>query len=188
MTGSPGDQEGDPDTVATARPPRRRVPISVLLTISILVGIVVAVYELLPERHSMLLTRGVELHGEPPGFDLERPTADELVAWSKALPGQRGGTIPWPALASGDSVVAPAQIIGAASVEILARRAAVVRYRVSGVEVTLVVARARDALPRTHRRRKNGTSAISWRNDTWTFVAAGATEKREIWGDFVGAP
>lgn len=100
----PDATDDDVETSTPPRPEHRRVSVSLVLTVSVLVGTVVAVYGIFPERHNELLTRSLELHRDPPPFQLDAPQQTELAAWSIALFSRTNRTIPWPALTrSGDA-------------------------------------------------------------------------------------
>ncbi|MEM9488407.1 MAG: hypothetical protein AAGC55_04645 [Myxococcota bacterium] len=186
----------EPDPVGTPpRPERRRVSVSLLLTASVLVGTVVTVYSVFPARDNLLLTRALELHDEPPPFQLERPTRAELGAWATAVFDRNGPDLPWPTWDG-----ARAEILGAARIAILRRPVAVVRYRVyltedrpSGssdgqaadtplaVELTVLMQGARDAPPRAHDRSDGGHRVLSWRSGRWTLVAVGPDSTSQHW-------
>ena len=187
----PGSVDNDAETTTPPRPERRRVAVSFLLTGSVLIGTVVAVYTIFPPRHNTLLTRSLELHRDPPALLLTRPSPVELSNWSKTLfksSDRPDRPIPWPMIAQASGV----EIIGATSVTILKRTAALVRYRVGSsektLEMTLVVQRARDAPPRTLRQSDDTLSVVSWRNGRWTFVAVGPSQQKAIWARFARAP
>jgi hypothetical protein len=160
------------------RPEHRRVAVSLILTVGVLVGTVVAVYLLVPERHNELMTRTVEAPREPGELELEAPSPKELSAWSTGVVG-RG--VPWPV---GDQV----EIVGAHAIELLRRPVAIAHFRVAGRPVTVAAQRNREAVARTHRREHRGVYLVSWRRDKWTFVAAGPATDSAAWRDAVGAP
>lgn len=176
----PGPADDSDSEVATPpRPERRRVSVSLLLTISVLIGTVVTIYTVFPERHNLLMTQTLELHRNPPAFQLSSPSAAEVGAWGLALLDR---DVPWPTLDEGST------ILGATSFAVLNRRAALVRYRVGQDEVSLVVQRARAALPRQYHRRDGKDRVVSWRKGPWTFVAAGPERSFATWSRFVEAP
>src|SRR6476469_3626942 len=99
-----GPIEGDTPLVTPPRPPHRRVSVSLLFTLTVLIGTVVAIYLVFPARHNRLMTEAIEHHRDPaPAWDLTAPTAPELRAWSIGLLGKEP---PLPA--------AGAKILGAA--------------------------------------------------------------------------
>lgn len=175
--GPADDSDSEPAT--PPRPERRRVSVSLLLTMSVLIGTVVTIYTVFPERHNLLMTRTLELHRQPPEFQLKRPSAAEVSAWGLAALDRN---VPWPDSSQESTIV------GATSFVVLNRRAALVRYRIGQDEISLVVQRARDALPRQHRRYDAEEYVISWRNGPWTFVVAGPSHSFSTWSRFVGAP
>lgn len=176
--GPPGVDDGS-ETITPPRPEHRRVSISLVLTALVLVGTVATVYLVFPERHNLLMTRALEAHREVPEFQLERPSEAELKAWSIALLDRR---VPWPSLDQG------LEVIGAGSLSVLNRRAALARYRVSTDDITLVVQAAREVPPRKHRRINGDEYVVSWRKGRWTFVAVGPAGTVDNWKSRLGAP
>jgi anti-sigma factor RsiW len=176
----PKDDEETPAPPPTPpRPEHRRVAVSLLLTVSVLVATAVTVYVLFPERHNLLMTEAIDAHGSDAAWELERPSDAELRAWSLALVG-RGVPLP----AAGNEV----QVLGARSIQVLHRPTAVVGYQVGGDRITLVVQRAREAVPRRHRRVDEGLMAVSWRKGAFTFVAVGPEASAERWRAVLGVP
>lgn len=179
------DQERADDAdppVAIPRPPRpehRRVYTSLIFTIAILVGTVVAVYLLFPARHHVLATAAVAHHRAPPAtWDLPSPTPAELRAW---LIGVVGDDAPLPP--SLDRTPA----IGAEAITVLGRRAALVRLRAGTDDLTYVVARARGVGPRwTHR--DHDLHILEWRSGSFALVVVGPDATAATWMPLVGAP
>ncbi len=157
----------------------RRVAVSFILTSAVLIATVVSIYVVFPERHNELVSTAVSLHGEPGELDLDAPSHEALIAWSIAVVGKGA---PWPAEQS------RVRILGARETRVLRLRAAMVRYRIDDQVVTLLVQRARDTPPRTHRRRTGELLAVSWRRKRWTFVAVGRAATSEAWRRVIGAP
>jgi hypothetical protein len=172
-------RDPDADSATPPRPEHRRVSVSLLLTASVLVGTVVAVYAIFPARHNVLMTRSLEVHREPPEFVHREPTHAELRAWGL---GFLDRPAPWPEPRPGVS------IMGVASISVLNQAAAVVRYRAWGSEVTLVVQRARSVPPRTYRRWDGDEYVVSWHKGKWTLVAVGPAADAGAWTELVGAP
>jgi len=173
---------GDEEVPEVPRPPRpehRRVYVSLAVTLTVLVTTVVAVYVAFPKRDNALLTAALDAHGRGGPLQLESPTRDELNAWTV---GVVGGEVPWPEEGEGR------RVIGTWKVEVLRRPAAVVRYEVSGVPVTMVALRAWDAPPRTYRREDGDQLAVSWRRGPWTLVAVGPADDAARWKPQVAAP
>ena len=154
------------------RPPRRRVAVSLLFTISVLVGTVVVIYAVFPKRNNEVLTIAIEHHKAPLEFDLRGPSRGELVAWSIGVHAKR---VPWPAL---DDDVA---VVGAYNTRIFRQPVSLVRLDVGGDPVTLMALKVRDT-PRRRRKSVDGDLiAQSWRVKKWTFVAVGPRETRDRW-------
>jgi hypothetical protein len=57
---------------------RRRPPISAVVTVTALVGTVIAVYAIFPRRDHELVSVATARHRDPGPLGLERPTAEEL--------------------------------------------------------------------------------------------------------------
>jgi hypothetical protein len=165
-----GPIEGDDALVTPPRPPHRRVSISLLFTLSVLTGTVVAIYLLLPARHDVMVTEAIAHHADTGTWDLENPTPAELRAWSIGVVG-KGAPLP------SDSV----KVIGAKRLEILKRGVALMRLEVAGEHVTYLVAHAR-GIPSTHVTRREGElRAEGWRRGVFTAVAVGPDASSQTW-------
>jgi len=172
-----GDEEV-PEVPRPPRPERRRVYVSLALTLTVLAATVLAVYFAFPKRDNELLHAALEAHREGGPFELEHPSATELAAWSVGVVGHK---VPWP---SGPDL----EVVGTRRLAVLRRAAALVRYRAGGGEVTVMVARARDAPPRRYRRTDGAELAVSWRRGPWTFVVVGESARAETWRRRFGVP
>lgn len=178
------DTEGPRDDIdaeapTPPRPEHRRVSRSLIFTLVVLTSIVATVYVVFPERHNALMSVVIEADSEEVDFEIANPTRAELVAWSVALLGK---DVPWPE--HRDDV----ELVGVKSLRILRRPVALVRYRIAGQRVTVLVQRPRDAVPRKHWRRVDGKLAISWRAHRFTMTAIGPAESADNWGGYLGAP
>lgn len=169
------EEDGKP---TPPRPEHRRVSVSLLFTLFVLVATVVTVYLVVPERHNALMEAAIEAHESTAAFELERPTRAEVRAWSLALLERE---VPWPDARDG------VEILGVRSARVLNRRAALVRYRVDGAVVTVLVQRPRDAVPQAHWREHGDTMCISWRRGKFTFTAVGPAAEQG-WREFFGTP
>jgi len=165
-TAGPGDHEvEEPEPRPTPpRPPHRRVAVSALLTLTVLVATVVTVYMVFPKRDNQQISRAFEFHRDPGSFDLPEPTREKLVIFALGVL----GPVPWPE--------ASVAIEGVKADTIVGLPAVMVRYRIKGQAVSLVVQRARDAAPRRYSRRSGELRAESWRVKRWTFVAVGPAD------------
>jgi hypothetical protein len=177
----PSDEE---PVVVLPRPPRpehRRVYTSLILTVAILVGTVVAVYLVFPPRDHVLATTAADHHREPDlEWDLPSPSPAELRAW---LIGVVGENAPLPPAIANDQRAA----IGADAIDVLGRRAALVRLHAGADELSYVVARARGVSPQLSR--KDGDlHVLEWRRGPWTIVAVGPEATVATWRAAVGAP
>jgi len=177
-TDSPHGDEEVPEVARPPRPERRRVYVSLAVTMTVLIATVAAVYFAFPKRDNELLNAALEAHREAGPFELEKPSVTELAAWSVGVVGHK---VPWP---EGPGL----EVIGTRQLQILQRPTALVRYRAGEDEVTVMVLRARDAPPRRYRRALGDELAISWRRGPWTFVVVGPSQHTERWRKAIGAP
>jgi len=165
---SEGPVEGDAAQVTPPRPPHRRVSVSLLLTLSVLIGLVVTIYAVFPARHNVFATDAIELHREPPAWDLATPSAEALRAWAIGAVG-KGAPVPGlPAL-------------GAARIDVLERRAAVMRFQVGADEVTYVVGHAGRISPEHSELRDGSLRAITWPRGAFICVAVGPDATAATW-------
>jgi hypothetical protein len=180
---STGPVEGDAALVTPPRPPHRRVSVSLVFTLTVLVGTVVTIYAMFPARHNLLLTEAIALHQDPgPAWDLVAPGADALRAWmigavdkDAPLPGE--GTRAGAGAAGGAAV----RVIGARRLEILNRAAALIRVRTGADEVTYLVQRARGIAPDGAERVDGALRAVAWRSGRFTVVAVGPDATAASW-------
>jgi anti-sigma factor RsiW len=173
-----GDEEV-PDVPRPPRPPRRRVYVSLVLTTSVLIATVAAIYIAFPKRDNELLTAALEVHQTTDPMQLEHPTGAELTAWTV---GALGEPVPWPA--SSDEI----KIIGTRRMKVLRKPVAIVVYEVGTATVSFLALRAYDAPPRKYRREEDGALAVSWRHGPWTFVAVGPAGGAGEWRARLGVP
>jgi hypothetical protein len=177
-TDSPHGDEEVAEVPRPPRPERRRVYVSLALTMTVLVATVAAVYFAFPKRDNELLHAAVEAHREGGPYELERPSAAELSAWSVGVVGHR---VPWPEAGG-------LEVVGTRRLNVLKRPAALARYRVGQDEATVMVLRARDAPPRKYRRAEGDELAVSWRRGPWTFVVVGPAGRADEWRARLGVP
>src|SRR5258706_6590527 len=86
---STGPVEGEAPIVTPPRPPHRRVSVSLLFTLSVLIGTVVTIYVVFPARHGVLITEAIDRHRDPaPAWDLLSPSTGELRAWAIGVAGK----------------------------------------------------------------------------------------------------
>lgn len=165
-----GPIEGDEPAVTPPRPPHRRVSVSLIFTLSVLIGTVVTIYMVLPARHDEIVTEAVRQHrATEPAWDLEAPTAGELRAWAIGVIGK---DVPLPPK--------DAQIIGARRIDVLRRAAAVVRLQIGGEPVTYVVQHSRGISQRVERP-EGDLRAVAWRRGKYTAVAVGPQASASTW-------
>lgn len=169
---STGPVEGDAALVTAPRPPHRRVSVSLLFTLTVLIGTVVTIFAMFPARHNLLLTEAIGHHRDASQpWDVTAPSRDVLRAWligavddkNAPLPGER------------------AQVIGARRLDILNRAAALIRVRIGSDDVTYLLQRARGMAPEGAERTDGDLRAIAWRAGRFTVVAVGADATASAW-------
>jgi hypothetical protein len=166
-----GPIEGDDPRVTPPRPPHRRVSVSLLFTLSVLIGLVVTIYVALPARNDVLATEAIRQHRAVPAvWDLETPTSGELRAWAIGVVGKG---VPLPLEAT--------TIVGARRIEVLRRAAALIRLQVGGDQVTYLVQKARGIAPEHVEHRDGDLRAVAWRRGKYTFVAVGPDANATAW-------
>src|SRR5262245_7503479 len=166
-----GPIEGDDALITPPRPPHRRVSVSLLFTLSVLIGTVVTIYLVLPARHNVLLTSAIAHHRDvDTSWDLEAPNAGELRAWAIGLVGKG---VPLPSEG--------ATIVGARRVEILYRSAALMRLEIGGDHVTYLVQNARGIAPQVGEQHDGELRARFWRRGKFSCVAVGPDASAATW-------
>jgi hypothetical protein len=174
---STGPVEGEDAIITPPRPPHRRVSVSLLFTLTVLVGTVLAIYLVFPARHNALVTEAIDRHRKPPAWDLAAPSASELRAWALGVAGR---DVPLPG--------ASANIIGAKRLELFDRGAALLRVHIGDDDVTYLVQHARGIAPERFERTDGELRAIAWRTGKFTCVAVGPDADAAMWRGAVGAP
>ena len=168
-----GDED-EPERPRPPRPEKRRVYVSLFVTISVLAGTAAAVFWQFPARDNELLTVAMSEHSEASSSpELSAPTQAEIRAWSLGVFGE---TAPFP----------EADALGARRLSILKRPAAIVFYRLGDFEISFTVLRARDAPPRRYRRLADGLAGFSFRRGHWTCIAVGPAAGAEKWRAALG--
>src|SRR5262249_34561923 len=149
---STGPIEGDDEIVTPPRPPHRRVSVSLVFTLTVLTTLVVLIYVLIPARHNVLLTEALERHrDDSPAWKIENPTPNELRIWMLGVFDDE------PPMPKADAV-----IVGAREVDVLDRRAALVRMTVGNDRVTYMVQHVRSNHYDTDRS-DGDLRAVAWR-------------------------
>lgn len=168
---STGPVEGDAALVTPPRLPHRRVSVSLLFTLTVLVGTVVTIFAMFPARHNLLMTEAIAHHREAgAAWDLAAPTRDALRAWMIGAIG-KGAPLPGEA----------ATVVGARQLDILNRAAALVRLRIGDDDVTYLVQRARGIAPEGAERVDGTLRAVAWLRGRFTVVAVGADATAARW-------
>ena len=164
-----GPVEGDAPLVTPPRPPHRRVSVSLLFTLTVLIGTVVAIYLAFPNRHNVLLTEAIDRHREPPAWELQAPSAGEVRAWVMGFAGKEPPLPP------------TTTVKGASKIVVLDRDAALMRLALGEDEVTYLCQRARGMAPKYSDRIEGDLRAYAWRRGPFTCVAVGPSATAERW-------
>jgi hypothetical protein len=152
---------------------------SLVLTLAVLIGTVVAVYTMFPPRHNLLMTTALENHRQSEqSWQLQAPSATELDAWALGVLGRRV-SLPHP---GGDVAV-----VGARALEVVRRPTVLVRYQIGGVEITYVVQRA-GILSSAYRRTDGPDAIVAWRSGPWLCIVIGPSDSAARWGPPLGVP
>jgi len=167
---SVGPVEGDAPLVTPPRPPHRRVSVSLVFTLTVLIGTVVTIYMTFPARNNVLVTEAIAQHRVAQTWDLTDPTAPEARAWAIGIAGK---DVPLP--------LASTTMIGARRIEILNRDAALMRLKVGADDVTYLIQRARGVAPSTTDRKDGDLHAVAWRSGRFTCVAVGPAATLSTW-------
>ena len=165
-----GPVEGEEAVVTAPRPLHRRVSVSLLLTLSVLIGTVVTIYTVFPARHGVMMDAAIAAHHANGPWDLEAPKDSELRAWAIGVVGK---DVPLPP--------ASLPILGARRIELLKRPVAILRLRVGDDEVTYAVQHSRSASPEHGDRVDGDLRAVSWHHGKFSCVAVGPERTANAW-------
>ena len=165
---SEGPVEGDDALITPPRPPHRRVSVSLVFTLSVLIGLVVTIYVVFPARHNVFATRAIELHRDPPAWDLASPAPDTLGIWALGAVGKGAPVPPWPA-------------IGASRIDVLERHAAAIRFKLDGDEITYLVGHAGRISPEHSELHDGDLRAVTWLHGAFVCVAVGPDATASSW-------
>ncbi len=165
-----GPVEGDAPLVTPPRPPHRRVSVSLVFTLTVLIGTVVAIYMTFPARNNILVTEAIAQHRVPQTWNLTNPTTAEVRAWAIGFAGDDAPLPP-----------ASAMVTGARRIEILNRDAALMRLKVGDDDVTYLIQRARGFAPHSSDRQDGDLHALAWRRGKFTCVAVGPEATLSTW-------
>lgn len=169
-----GPVEGDDPIVTPPRPRHRRVSVSLVLTLSVLIGLVAAIYTVFPARHNVMAQEALAHHRDVTAWDLPAPSPAELRAW---LVGAIGKGAPLPN--------EPA--IGATQIEVLDRPAALIRFKIGADEVTYLVERAGRIEPEHAESKENDLRIVEWPKGAFVCSAVGPDATAATWMHAVGA-
>jgi hypothetical protein len=156
---STGPVEGEDAVITPPRPPHRRVSVSLLFTLSVLIGLVVAIYVVFPARHNVLATEALARHRDAqPSWDLTAPSPSELRAWTIGVVGK-------------DAPVPNLPALGARRIDILQRHAALIRFQIGNDDITYVVGHAARIAPEDSVVHDGELRVVTWTRGA--FVCAG---------------
>ncbi|MBC7973799.1 MAG: hypothetical protein H7138_02355, partial [Myxococcales bacterium] len=168
---STGPVEGDAALVTPPRPPHRRVSVSLLFTLTVLVGTVLSIYTVFPARHNVLVAEAIERHRDAdPAWDLTAPSPTELRAWAYGV--------------AGKDVLLPRadlQVVGVRQLMVLNRPAALIGVRVADDQVTYLVQHARGIAPAETEQLDGDLRAVAWHHGPFAVVAVGADATASRW-------
>jgi hypothetical protein len=164
-----GPVEGEDAVVTPPRPLHRRVSVSLLFTLSVLIGTVVTIYTVFPARHGVLMAEAIAQHREDkPSWDLVAPNPSELHAWAIGVVGKG---VPLPDM----------PVIGARRIEVLKRHVALLRLKIGADEITYAVQHSRSASPEHDNREDGDLHAVSWHQGSFSCVAVGPKATSATW-------
>jgi len=168
---STGPVEGDDALVTAPRPPHRRVSVSLLFTVTVLVATVVTIYVTFPARNNVLMTAALDHHRDhEPIYDLIDPTPGELHGWATAVIGKD------PPLPRN-----PTTVLGAQELVVLERRVALVRITVGNDPITYLVQQTPVISPDRSDEFDGDLRVIAWRHGPFTCVAVGPAATAPTW-------
>lgn len=166
---SVGPVEGDDALITPPRPPHRRVSVSLVFTMSVLIGLVVAIYMVFPARHNVLATTALAQHRETqPAWDLTAPSATELHAWTIGVVGK-------------DPPLPNLPAIGARRIDILERHAALIRFKVGADEVTYIVGHAARISPEHSEVTDGDLRVVVWPRGPFVCAGVGPDATAATW-------
>ena len=166
---SVGPVEGDDALITPPRPPHRRVSVSLLFTLSLLIGSVVTIYTVFPARHNVLATDALAQHRDASAsWDLQAPSASELRAWTIGVVGKG---VPLPEV----------QAIGARRIDVLKRHAALIRFKIGNDEVTYIVGHAARIAPEHSELHDGDVRAVAWARGAFVCVGVGPDATAPAW-------
>jgi hypothetical protein len=168
---STGPVEGDAALVTPPRPPHRRVSVSLLFTLTVLIGTVLTIYTVFPARHNVLVTEALGRHRDSdPAWDLAGPSPSELRAWAFGIAGK---DVPLPR--------ADLTVLGVRQLMILNRPAALIGAQVGGDYVTYLVQHARGISPARSELRDGELRAVAWHRGRYAIVVVGNDATAARW-------
>ena len=172
-----GPVEGEDPVVTPPRPLHRRVSVSLLFTLTVLVGTVVTIYWVFDARHNVMLTEALLQARTTDDLELKSPSPEKLGTWGLGMFGER---LPMPP--------SSIPIIGARRIEVLNRRTAVIRLKIGGDDVTYLVQHAKGIVPEQTERTDGDLRAVQWISGVFICAAAGPDATSKQWRAALHAP
>jgi len=167
----PAAVDGVETPIVTAPPPlHRRVSVSLLFTLAILVGTVVTIYLVFPARQNVLLTEALAQHrSSSTTWELATPSVGEMRAWTRGLVG-----------ADAPVELLPTRIVGTRRTTLLDRPVAILRFDIADATVTALVQHARGLTP-PEDRTSGDLRAITFRKGKYATVVVGPAATADRW-------
>lgn len=172
-----GPVEGEDPIVTPPRPLHRRVSVSLLFTLTVLIGTVVTIYLVFDARHNVMLTEALVQARETAELELVAPSAEKLGTWGLGMFGER---LPMPP--------AGIPIVSAGRIELLNRRTAVIRLKIGESEVTYLVQHAKGIVPDQSERKDGELRAVQWASGVFIVAAAGPDATAKEWRAVLHVP
>ena len=167
-----GPIEGEDAIVTPPRPPHRRVSVSLLFTVTMLVGTVVTIYTVFPPEGD-LAGEAISRHREvSPVWALTSPSPAELRAWVVGVVGEdaplglpRAGVV----------------VLGARRVEVVHHAAALLRVHMGTSDLSYLVKVARDDEPARLTHDQDELHAVAWRTGRFAYALVGPSVSASAW-------
>ncbi len=167
-----GPIEGEEAIVTPPRPPHRRVSVSLLFTVTMLVGTVVTIYTVFPPEGD-LAGEAIARHREvSPAWALTSPSPAELRAWVAGVVGEdaplglpRAGVV----------------VLGARRVEVVHHAAALLRVHSGTADLSYIVQLARDDEPARLTHDEDELHAVAWRTGRFAYAVVGPVTSASAW-------
>jgi hypothetical protein len=165
-----GPIEGEDAIVTPPRPPHRRVSVSLLFTVSVLVGTVVTIYSVFPPEGDLAGEALAAAREGQTAADVQLASPGELRAWMTGVIGE-GAPLP----------PASVHVLSARRVRLVHHDAALLHVRTGDVDATYVVQTAREGEPARDVFDAGDLRAIAWRAGGFACAAVGPAASADRW-------